>query len=595
MKALAISFYGSTDLHIRAVESTGWCDAYYLRPDKLVGGIAGSIEELQNLNIDYGKYDAALIFQDSLVSVQKYFVEQCVQYGLTVYANQHGFNKSIHQIVEGAPNLYSKYWNCTGQYFLDRFRQVVGTEPLNRRWISIGSLVHDYLYKNYRWDKRNNNGKALIIHEPDLRDCEGDIHPHDSETITSFVISELHKAGIPADFKPHPNWKNFIGNSGKPLKKPRGVPVVDIKVEEIVNYAMVIGSRSSMLLEAAVMGIPTLAVESTSSWDDDKYPPVEEGERGLIPTYSRKNFKNGLAKHFNITHKYDLKKLQYYCGPFGHIALDYRNFIEKDLEEPDRVLGKTVYNDWKKGIGPYSPKTDSISNLRLRLNSAFAKFIKRDERNTVTFQKSFWAKKIAESNNDKKNFYGYDWGDPNKNQTKDCDGKLLGNYLYIKNHYLLPGIKGAVVLEIGSGGAKWTQYMKQAKKVICVDLADEIFAYIKKRLKWKNLEFYKTSGSELRGVKSGSVDLAFSMDSLVRTSKPLLKNYFSEISRVLKVGGKICLHLPCDEAAGSRMRDFVKLSTKDIESYCRNNSLKIIDIDNRSITHGVILLAEKYV
>lgn len=347
MKILGICFHGSTKLHYHALKATGWCDAYFLEPDSLVGGLTGSIKELQQLGIDYKKYKAAVIFQDGLGPTQKYFVEQCVRHGITVYANQHGFNKSIRQIIDGAPNVYSKYWNSMGKYFLDRYREVMKQKPIAGRWISIGSLVHDYLFTNFQWKADNNNGRALIIHEPDLQICEGDPHPHDSETITEFVIGQIRKAGIPADFKPHPNWKNFIGNTGQPLKKPEGVNFVDINVEEIVNYALVIGSRSSMLLEAAVMGIPTLAVASTSSWDDDKYPPVEGGERGLIPTYTRKNFQKGLKSHFGKKHAYDQKQLRYFCGPYGKVKQRYYEFIKNDLQHPAKLLGKTNFEKWQ--------------------------------------------------------------------------------------------------------------------------------------------------------------------------------------------------------------------------------------------------------
>lgn len=153
-RILGICFHGSTQLHYRAMAATTWCDAFYLQPNKLVGGLTGSISDLKKLGINYKKYDAALIYQDGLGPTQKYFLEQCWRNDITVYANQHGFNKSIYQIIENTPNIYSKYWNSMGQYFPDRLKEVTGEKPLNKRWISIGSLVHDYLFNNYRWKKK---------------------------------------------------------------------------------------------------------------------------------------------------------------------------------------------------------------------------------------------------------------------------------------------------------------------------------------------------------------------------------------------------------------------------------------------------------
>lgn len=215
-----------------------------------------------------------------------------------------------------------------------------------------------------------------------------------------------------------------------------------------------------------------------------------------------------------------------------------------------------------------------------------------DKRNTIQFQRTHWTNAIIKDKS-KNRLYGYEWGDPDEENTKDRDGLLLGNYFLIKKYYLQPFVKDAVVLEIGSGGGKWTQYMKQAKRVICVDLSQEILNHIKNRLGWKNLSFYKTNGDELKGISNSSVNFIFSMDSLVRIEKSALKNYFREINRVLKDNGEVCLHLPCNSSQGSVDRGFTDLSMKDIRAFCLNNNLEIITLDMKHITHGVMLLARK--
>lgn len=364
MKIMAICFYASTKTNLDALKTAGWCDTYYLQSDKIVGGIPGTVEELKKLNINFKQYQATLIFQDTLSPVQEYFNEQCVKNNITVYANQHGFNKSILQIVKFIPNIYSKYWNCMGKYFPDRFEEVMSRSALTQRWISLGSLKHDYLYKNYQWKPKNNNGKALIIHEPDLKICEGDSHPHDSERITNFIIENLKKEGINADMKLHPNWKNFVGNTGKPLDRPKGVNFVDIKLEEIVNYALVIGSRSTVLLDAVAMGIPTMALASSSDWEDDKYPPVEEG---LIPNFTQQEFSRGLRKCFNKKPIYDEPFRNYFLGPLGKITDNYYKFIEQDLKNPAKVLGD-VYIDWQKELSNYLKKKNSFYEKSLQLS-----------------------------------------------------------------------------------------------------------------------------------------------------------------------------------------------------------------------------------
>lgn len=329
---MAIGFYGNSKTQMNALKATGWCDTYFLKPNSVVGAVPGSVEELKKLNINFNKYDAALIFHDALSPAQQYFCDECIKHDVTIYANQHGFNKSILQISNHTPNIYSKYWNAMGYYFLDRFREVDGRDPIKLRWIHLGSILHDYLHKNFRWSEKNNNGRALVIHEPDLSICEGDPHPHNSEEITQRAITLMNRCGISVDLKPHPNWKNFIGSYGGQLKIPEGADIVDMEVEDIVNYALIVGSRSTMLLDAVAMGIPTLAVESSSAWKDDKYPPVEQGERGLIPTYSLDNFVKGLDCCFNQPPEYDDLIINYFLGPLGHVSENYYKFIKEDLK-----------------------------------------------------------------------------------------------------------------------------------------------------------------------------------------------------------------------------------------------------------------------
>lgn len=201
-------------------------------------------------------------------------------------------------------------------------------------------------------------------------------------------------------------------------------------------------------------------------------------------------------------------------------------------------------------------------------------------------EKRCWRKEILDY--DGLELFGYGWGNPMEVETREADGTILGNYLKIKND-LIPMINGCTVLEIGSGGGKWTQYMLEASHIICVDLIDEFFDYIRDHLRCDNITFYKTSGNELTGIQDHSVDFIFSMDALVRTPKNIITDYFKEFARVLRPGGKMMLHLPCSSIAGAVKRGFLHLSREEIKTLCISNGFKDFDIDDVTITHGVIL------
>ena len=203
------------------------------------------------------------------------------------------------------------------------------------------------------------------------------------------------------------------------------------------------------------------------------------------------------------------------------------------------------------------------------------------------YQKSHWKNELAQYDWNSAKLFGYDWGDPEDSNDR------WGNYLEIKKKLLRNIRPTATVLEIGSLGGKWTQYILHARHIICVDINELGFEYIKKKLPHENITFYLTGGDELHGVEDGTVDFVFSLDTLVRVPKTFTKRYFGEIYRVLKPGGKMLLHLPCTQKLVSRAKGFTRLSLEQIEQYCKEYNFKDIVIDKEIIIHGIILEAHK--
>jgi ubiquinone/menaquinone biosynthesis C-methylase UbiE len=83
---------------------------------------------------------------------------------------------------------------------------------------------------------------------------------------------------------------------------------------------------------------------------------------------------------------------------------------------------------------------------------------------------------------------------------------------------------------------------------------EESFEFIKNIIATDNekeIEYYLTSGNELRGVESESVDFIFSRDSLVRMPYEDYRLYACEFDRVLKKGGKFFIHLAHGETTSS--------------------------------------------
>jgi ubiquinone/menaquinone biosynthesis C-methylase UbiE len=70
----------------------------------------------------------------------------------------------------------------------------------------------------------------------------------------------------------------------------------------------------------------------------------------------------------------------------------------------------------------------------------------------------------------------------------------------------------------------------------CIEKCNERFA------RYPNLEFKVNDGLSFPMVEDGSIDFAFSFDSLVHAESNVMSSYVNELARVLKPGGVAFLH-----------------------------------------------------
>ncbi len=214
---------------------------------------------------------------------------------------------------------------------------------------------------------------------------------------------------------------------------------------------------------------------------------------------------------------------------------------------------------------------------------------KRWRRNRPDWQREHWQHALSEEDPRDVSGLGHRWGNPT-----EPNGRL-GNYSHVLELLRSRIDSSTTVLEIGSYGGKWTAEMGGSKKIICVDLFESSFDFLRRRFQGTdfNLEFYKTRGDELEGVSSGSVDLVFSMDSLVRAPKAAVGRYVSETHRVLCPGGELIIHLPCDDSPFSVGMYFTSLKRSEIDPMLRKAGFGNFSIDATTLKHGVIVMAAK--
>ncbi|HET8758886.1 MAG TPA: class I SAM-dependent methyltransferase [Solirubrobacteraceae bacterium] len=146
--------------------------------------------------------------------------------------------------------------------------------------------------------------------------------------------------------------------------------------------------------------------------------------------------------------------------------------------------------------------------------------------------------------------YGDHWGDPSLSGLRYLLHRLrpgtrsIGNLSKVVRDHLEPYVRpDSVVLEIGAGGGRWTQYLIAARKVVVAELNPAFFGYLRKRFKRheEKLRFYETSGYELDGIDRESIDFVFSFGTFVHIDPEGIDAYLGEIHRVLRPGGNATL------------------------------------------------------
>jgi SAM-dependent methyltransferase len=100
------------------------------------------------------------------------------------------------------------------------------------------------------------------------------------------------------------------------------------------------------------------------------------------------------------------------------------------------------------------------------------------------------------------------------------------------------------IVEIGCGHGRWTQHLlaRPSTTVIGVDLAPSCVEACRARFLDRPARFVVCDGASLPTVADGSVDLAFSYDSLVHADQQAVSGYLGELARVLAPEGVAVLH-----------------------------------------------------
>ena len=105
-------------------------------------------------------------------------------------------------------------------------------------------------------------------------------------------------------------------------------------------------------------------------------------------------------------------------------------------------------------------------------------------------------------------------------------------------------VPAATVLEIAPGFGRWTRFLRGlARELVIVDVAERCIEHCRERFAADdNISYHVNDGRSLRMLGEGSVDFAFSFDSLVHADAEVMEAYATELARVLTPDGVAFLH-----------------------------------------------------
>jgi cyclopropane fatty-acyl-phospholipid synthase-like methyltransferase len=174
--------------------------------------------------------------------------------------------------------------------------------------------------------------------------------------------------------------------------------------------------------------------------------------------------------------------------------------------------------------------------------------------------------------------WGDRWGDP------ESERPLRAVRRRFIDPYLRPG---QTVLEIGSGGGRWTQYFQRAGTLIVVEYNPEAFAYLRRRFPHRPFTAYRTRGYEMAGVAPSSVDFAFTFDVFVHLEPEGIGAYLREIERVLKPGAVAVVHYGNVRKRFARDNPgFSRMTRRRMDALIGQTRLSVLDHDSTLLPHS---------
>lgn len=99
------------------------------------------------------------------------------------------------------------------------------------------------------------------------------------------------------------------------------------------------------------------------------------------------------------------------------------------------------------------------------------------------------------------------------------------------------------ILEIAPGHGRWTRFLTKMSSIYSgVDVSATCVEYCEDAFPGSHCSFFLNDGFDLSMIADGTIDFAFSFDSLVHAEKEVMESYVSQLFNKCRVGGAVFLH-----------------------------------------------------
>src|SRR4051794_3423566 len=131
---------------------------------------------------------------------------------------------------------------------------------------------------------------------------------------------------------------------------------------------------------------------------------------------------------------------------------------------------------------------------------------------------------------------GEEWSEPWGSSHAQWDGTIFPR--------ICDCLPTGTILEIAPGFGRWTHFLKHyCNQLWAVDKSTECIEACRQRFaSAPQVHCCLNDGLSLGMIPDGSVDLVFSFDSFVHTSRNVVEAYLRELRAKLKIGGKGFIH-----------------------------------------------------